>query len=148
MAIQQPIKTQTFKLQDEVASRVILLTRDVIDNQNGSVTINFGGAIHPKSITYELDTEDNKIGIYESADLDGIVISSEQLMQLFGIKVTLADGTVSYIGEVISNFTDQIISARVPDPGTITTQNIDINAVLTAQTVPEPTPISDPDPTA
>ena len=133
MAIQQPIQTQTFNLQNEVASKLIMLTREVRDNNNGTVSVSFGGAIHPRSITYELDADGNKTGIYESYDIDGIVIDESQLMQLFGIKVTLADGTVSYIGEVISNFTDQIICQRVPDPGTITTQNIDISAVLTAQ---------------
>ena len=94
MAIQNPIQTHTFNLQTEIASRVILLTRDVLDNQNGSIATNFGGAIHPKSITYELDEEGNKTSIYESADLGVIEISQSQLMQLFGIKVTLADGTV------------------------------------------------------
>ena len=47
---------------------------------------------------------------------------------------------------MVSNFTDQIIAARVSDPGLITTQNIDINAVLTAQSIPEPTPEPDPIP--
>ena len=133
MAIQQPVVPITYTLQNEVASRVILLTRDVVDNVNGSVSTNFGCTIHPKSITYEVDTNQNKIGIYDFLDLAAINVTQDQLMSLFGMRVTPADGTVSYVGELLSNFADQIISAQVPDLGNITTQHIDIQAVLTAQ---------------
>ena len=132
MAIQQPVQPITYNLQNEVASKVIRLTRDVSD-QGGSVLDTFGCIIQPKSITYEVDANNNKIGIYDSFDYPNITVSENQLMSLFGIKVTLADGTVSYIGEVLSNFADQIIATQVPDSGTITTQNINIQAVLTAQ---------------
>ena len=100
MAIQNPIQTHTFNLQTEIASRVILLTRDVLDNQNGSIATNFGGAIHPKSITYELDEEGNKTSIYESADLGVIEISQSQLMihhmllQSFRIMIGLVTGLI------------------------------------------------------
>jgi hypothetical protein len=50
------------------------------------------------------------------------------------MKVTLADGTVSYLGEILSNFTDQMIAATIPDSGIIDTQNINIAAILAAQT--------------
>jgi len=132
MAIQQPISVKQYNLQNEVASRVILLTRDVVDN-NGTVDTVFGCTIHPKSITYEVDANGVKMNIYESSEVDSIIVSQEQLMSLFGIKVTLANGTVSYIGEILSNFADQIISTSIPDLGTITTQNINIQAVLEAQ---------------
>lgn len=133
MAIQQPKVTTSYDLQEEVASRVIRLTRDVVDNKDKTITTNFGSVIHPHWINYELDTDGNRTGIYEEKDLDTIDVPSDKLMQLFGIRVTFADGTISYVGEVLSNFVDQIISDTIPDPGNITTQHLDISAILTAQ---------------
>ena len=133
MAIKQPAIPANYTLQTEVASRMILLSRDVVDNGSGAVLTTFGCDIIPRSTTYELDAEGKEVGVYDSADLDRITVPQNQMMELFGIRVTLADGTVSYVGEVLSNFADQIIAGNGCGSGTITTQEINIPAILAAQ---------------
>ena len=144
MAIQQPTQALTTTLLPEYSSRSIVITRAVTDNGNGIVTTTFAAIIYPSKITYEVDSNNNPIAVYDRDEtLQPIGLSPDQLMQLFGIKVTLADGTASYLGEVISNFTDQMINNSLGNVGTINTQNIDIAAVLAAQNPPPPVP-SDP----
>ena len=133
MAVQLPTLTQSFTILPETASRTILITRDVIDNGNGTVTVNYGGSITPKYIEYEIDTNNNKTAIYDSKDMPSIDVPLAQLGELFSIKMTLADGTVTTLEEVLGNFADQIINANQTTPGTITTQNINITNVLAAQ---------------
>lgn len=156
MAIQKPTQTHQYELQEEIASRVLLLNRDVVDNGNGSVSTVFGATVYPKSITYELDAQGNKTGIYESNELGAVSISFEELMSLFAIQVTLKDGTVSAIGEVLSSFIDQILASKLGlvQDITITTQPIDIAANLVGApdpavpdpAVPDPAPPVDPIP--
>ncbi len=136
MAILQPAVPTTYTLQTEVASRVMHMTRDVIDNGNGSVSVNFGARIFPQQITYELDSNNNKIGIYDSTPLADFSLSFNDLMSLFGIRCTLADGTIILLGELLSNFADQIIQNQTGFTGTIDTQSVNIDAVLAAQTPP------------
>lgn len=133
MAIQQPPVPLSISTQVELASRVILLTRDVVDNGNGSVSETFGCISYPKLIEYTVDANGNKTGIYDESDPQPVTIPLVQLMQLYEIQATLADGTVIYIGDLISNFTDQLIAAAYPNSGTITTPMINIANVLAAQ---------------
>ena len=65
--------------------------------------------------------------------MPSIDVPLAQLGELFSIKMTLADGTVTTLEEVLGNFADQIINANQTTPGTITTQNINITNVLAAQ---------------
>ena len=136
MAIQQSPTPITYTLQTEIASRVMHMTRDVIDNGNGSVSINFGARIFPQSTTYELDSNNNKTGIYSATPLADFDLSMTDLMSLFGIRCTLADGTIILLGELLSNFADQIIQQQTGFAGTISTQSVNISAVLAAQTPP------------
>ena len=133
MAVQLPTLTQSFTILPETASRTILITRDVVDNGNGTVSVNYGGSITPKYIEYELDSNNNKIAIYDSKDIPSIDVPLTQLDELFSIKMTLADGTVTSLEEVLGNFADQIINTNQTTPGIITTQNINITNVLAAQ---------------
>ncbi len=131
MAVKKPKQQKVYELVDEIASRSLVLLREVRKNGN-SINVEFDATIHPKKITYEVDAEGNKIDIYEEADLPGIAVTQQQLMGLFAIQVTLADGTVSYIGEVISNFADQLIALNIgaTQDDVITTQHIDISSVI------------------
>ena len=133
MAVQLPTLTQSFTILPETASRTILITRDVVDNGNGTIIINYGGSITPKYIEYEIDANNNKTAIYDSKDISSIDVPLAQLGELFSIKMTLADGTVTTLEEILGNFADQIINANQTTPGTITTQNINITNVLAAQ---------------
>lgn len=134
MSIQESLQTLTYALREEIASRVMLFTRTVEDSP--LCPAKYGATIHPFSITYELDAEGNKLGIYETKVLKEFDVTEAQLMGLFGIQVTLADGTVSYVGEVISNFADQLIAANLQSKGTITTQHIDISSIIPPPVVP------------
>jgi len=133
MAIQQVATPITYTLQQETASRVMLINRDVVDNLNGSVSVNFGASIIPQSTTYELDVNNNKVGVYTTKQLNQLTLTQTQLMELFGIQVTLADGTIIALGELLSNFADQIIAQSASIEGTITTQHVNIANVLAAQ---------------
>ena len=75
----------------------------------------------------------NKIAIYDSKDIPSIDVPVTQLGELFSIKMTLADGTITTLEEILGNFADQIINENQTTPGTITTQNINITNVLAAQ---------------
>ena len=133
MAIVQDPTSITYTLQPEVASRMMLISRDVVDSGNGSVSVNFGASIIPHSTTYEVDVNKNKIGIYEEKDLQRFDLTSDELMSLFGIWCTLIDGTGIALGELISNFADQAIQQSTGFTGTITTQQVNIPAILAAQ---------------
>ena len=134
MAIQHPTQLLNTTLLPEYSSRSVVLTRNVVDHGDGTVSTVFGAIIYPTLITYEVDDTGKEIAVYDRNEtLEPIGLSSDQLMSLFGMKVTLADGTVSYLGEVLSNFTDQMIANALQNTGTISTQHIDIAAVLAAQ---------------
>ena len=134
MAIQQPTQLLNTTLLPEYSSRSVFLTRNVVYHGDGTVRTVFGAIIYPTLITYEVDDTGKEIAVYDRNEtLEPIGLSSDQLMSLFGMKVTLADGTVSYLGEVLSNFTDQMIANALQNTGTISTQHIDIAAVLAAQ---------------
>ena len=142
MAIQKPDQIMTYTLREEIASRVMLLTRTVVDNHDGTISTIYGAVIHPLSITYEVDNGGNKTGIYEDKIMSEFQVPTERLMQLFSTRVTLVDGTVSYIGEVLSNFADQLIAEVIgaSKEDVITTQHIDIAAVA-----PETAPTVEPE---
>jgi hypothetical protein len=150
MAIQKPLQTKEYKLRDEIASRVMLINRDVVDNHDGTTSTNFSAIIYPKHITYELDANDNKTGIYEEKDLAPVTITPTELYGLFTIPVTLDDGTKSYFGEILSNFADQLIGINIgkTEEDIITTQHIDISSIISpvAPVVPpvEPPPVEPP----
>ena len=149
MAIQKPSQAVTYSLQQEYASRVLLLTREVADTHNGSVAVSFGATCYPSDITYEIDANGNKVGVYETNEtLPPITVSQEQLMTLFSIQVTLKDGTVSVIGEIIANFADQLIAKalNLTSDVVITTQPIDLSAVEASAPDPAPTPNPTPAP--
>jgi len=129
MAIQKEVQTVTYSLREEIASRVLLLTRTIKEDP---IRVEFGVTIHPSSIIYKVDAEGNKIGIYKTTLLKEFDVSDAQLMGLFGIQITLGDGTVSYIGEVLSNFADQLIASNLGSTDIITTQHIDISSVVPA----------------
>ena len=135
MAIQSAVQTKTVSLRSDYSSKSVILTRNVVDNGDGTVTTTFGAIICPTLITYNVDSNNNPTGIFKQQEtVSAINVDPTQLMGLFGMKVTLADGTVSYLGEILSNFTDQMIAAAIPDSGIIDTQNINIAAILAAQT--------------
>jgi hypothetical protein len=126
MAIQQALQTVSKTLLPEYTSRVILLTRDVVDDGAGKVTTNFGATVHPVAITYSVDASGNPTAVDSRTDYSAFDVDAVQLAKLFDMAVTLADGTVSTIGEVLSNFTDQIIVAKMGIEGTITTKHVNI----------------------
>lgn len=113
MAIQQPTQVLSTTLLPELSSRVVLLTRTEIDNGNGSCSVKFGATVHPVLTTFEVDVDSKPTAIYETKNFDAFDMSDEQFDILFGLRVTLADGTVSTMGEVISNLTDQFIAQNV-----------------------------------
>ena len=131
MAVKKPKQQKVYELVDEIASRSLVLLREVKKTTNG-IEVNFDATINPKRITYEVDTEGNKLDIYEEQDLASIAVTQQQLMGLFSIQVTLADGTVSYVGEVLSNFADQLIALNLgtTEDDVITTQHIDISSII------------------
>lgn len=133
MAILQPATLITYTLQTEVASRVLLINRDVVDNGNGSVSVNFSASIIPQSTTFTLDSNNNETGVYETSQLPTIPLSPIQLGEFFTIACTLADGTVIALGELVSNFADQIIQQSTGFTGTTNTQSVNIVNVLAAQ---------------
>ncbi len=133
MAIQQEPQIQVLTTQTEVASSNINLSRDVVDNENGTVSEIFGCKITPAVIVYTVDTNNTRTGIQSNTKVADIFVSPEQLNQLFGIQITLADGTKSVIGEVMSSFADQLIALQGNFVGTITTQAIDIQALISLQ---------------
>ena len=139
MAVKKPKQQKVYELVDEIASRSLVLLREVRKTESG-INVAFDATIHPKKITYEVDAEGNKIDIYEECDLPTIAVTPQQLMGLFAIQVTLKDGTVSYIGEVLSNFADQLIALNIgaTQDDVITTQHIDISSVIHPITTPTP----------
>jgi hypothetical protein len=137
MAILQDPVPLTLSLQTEIASRNMHLTRDITDDglgQVGSVQTVLGTAMFPKITTYEVDSQGNKLAIYETQDLDAVTISQDSMMQLYAIRATLADGTVAYLGDIISNVADQLLQQIVPQAtGTINTPAINLEAIFAAQ---------------
>ena len=128
MAIQEPLQSVVVKLLPETASRVISIKRTVIDNGDKTISVFEGATIHATLTTYEVDSNNNPTAIYDSVDFPSFDLADAQMVAIFGIQVTLADGTVSSIGEVISNATDQIIAAQfgLENCGEITTQHINL----------------------
>jgi len=129
MAVQQATQTLSTILLPETASRVILLTREVIDNKDGSVKVNFGATVHPTTTVYEVDGDAKPIAVYESVDLPSFDVSQEQLASLFGVQVTLVDGTVTSLENLFANWADQIIKAKLGLDGAINTQMINLDPV-------------------
>lgn len=132
MSIEKQTLTKQFVIKPEIASRVMLFFRNIKDNGDGTVSKTFSAVIHPKKIMYELNELNEPTAIYEEENLPEFEVSHEQLMKLFTIPVTLTDGTQTYVGEVISNFADQLIAKQIGlDPtDSITTQHIDLTGVL------------------
>jgi hypothetical protein len=135
MSILQPATPVSYSLLPEVASRIPRLTREVTDNGAGTVTEVLGATVLPKMITYKVDPDSGlRTAIVEAVDLPEIQIPQEQMLQLYGIQCTLADGTTFYLGDIVSNFIDQIIATACGHPvAAITTPAVNIPAVLAAQ---------------
>ena len=133
MSIKQTSQTLTTKLLPEYSSRVVLLTRDEIDNGNGSCSTKFGAVVHPTLTIFEVDDNDKPTAIYEAENLDSFQMSAEQFGVLFTIQMILADGTMTNMAELLSNLTDQFIAQQLNVQGIITTQNINLASVLAAQ---------------
>lgn len=132
MAIEKLTRTKQYVLKPEIASRVMLFFRHVVDNGDGTISKTYTAVIHPKKIEYELNELNEQIGIYEESNLPEFEVSHEQLMTLFTVPVTLTDGTQTYVGEIISNFADQLIAKKIglEETDSITTQHIDLTEIL------------------
>jgi hypothetical protein len=63
----------------------VILTRNVVDNGDGTVTTTFGAIICPTLITYNVDSNNNPTGIFKQQEtVSAINVDPTQLMGLLG----------------------------------------------------------------
>ena len=113
MAINSPITERTIRTREEITSRSTNLLRIVQRNTNtGYFDAVFPIQIFAESIVYGLDAEDNKTEILERKDGRPIVLTDEEIVSIWSTAVTLDDGTKTYLGPLISDKLDAIISTK------------------------------------
>ena len=114
MAITKPTQTLTLSIKEEITSRDTHLMRIVQKNeQTGFYESQFPIRIFAESITYELDAEGNRIDIYDRRDLGSFDLTAEDIGALWMEPITLQDGTVTVLGELLATKLDQVIGQRV-----------------------------------
>lgn len=117
MAIVDPIQEVTLRLKKETTSRETRLRRFVQRNaETGFIEAQFPIEIDVEAITYELDALDNKTDIYDTQNLGSIFLEPGEIFALWTTQVTLADTTVTTLGDLLSARIDEIIAARFAPP--------------------------------
>lgn len=114
MSINEPIQEVTLRLKREVTSRNTKLMRTVSqDQETGFYTAQYPIEIDIEAITYELDAQDNKTGIYDHQFLGNVSLTAEEIGALWATQLTLDDGTVTVLGLLLADRIDQIIAAKL-----------------------------------
>jgi len=114
MAIPVKREMKTYSLLDEVASTDIMIKRSVSKSSEApEVVTNFEINIRYDTVVYELDAEDKRVDIYEIKDPGAITLKPMEIYGLFSEPVTLQDGTVIGLGDLIAKRTDSLLKAHL-----------------------------------
>jgi hypothetical protein len=114
MTIDREPEALSLLLKKEIGATAVILGRMVQRNpETGAIEVVFPVTINFGFVTYELDADGNKTGIYESGDMGSFQLEPAELYALWMTPVTLSDGTQTVLAEVISTSTDNAIRVRV-----------------------------------
>ena len=114
MAINGPVEEIALRLKKETTSKETKLKRIVVqDSETGFYKALFPVEIDIESITYVLDADNNKIGVYEQQPLGNESLTEAEIISLWSEPIALVDSTTTTIGEWISNKIDSIIAAKL-----------------------------------
>lgn len=114
MSVAQTIETRTISVLQETAADVISIRRSAVkDPITGKVEILYSADVTYSTTQFSGTSSIDRDEVLSVTNRDGLNLTPEQVYSLFGISVTLADGTKTVLGELIAGKADGFIAQDV-----------------------------------
>lgn len=114
MAVDQIISTQTITTIQETAADEITIRRvPVKDPSTGKVNIIFMVSVSYSTQEYQGTSANDRTDTIRTLDSGAFVLTTDQVISLFGMPLTLPDTSVKILGDLIGDEADKLIAADI-----------------------------------
>jgi hypothetical protein len=112
MAVDQTITTQTITTIQETAADEIIIRRVPIKNiDTGKIDITFTATIFYSTQEYQGTSATDRTEAIRTLNTGSFTLTGDQVAGLFGIPLTLSDGSAKILGDLIGDEADKLIAA-------------------------------------